>query len=597
MPSSRERMTQERVSPCSLWYRPSEDGSQWGIRHLRDGARSSVYAVPCSDLEGENTRTGQGMKVSDLLAFLTLTIGLSLGLGVVMAGAYRVDVARNWSERRCDPGVVALAGFFKPSTDPRTARQFSEDNWSFCQKEYVEEGIRAAAAVPSELADAEGAVVGAVRDIAAVIADVFFNLWQFCHEAYSTFMDRMKVTAKLAHNFMIQLHSIVGRLQAAALSIIFGLIGVITAYISATQLVLIVAIVIIGILIALQIILFFILLPISGLIITATAIVSVTVVAIATAIAAAMVAELFTPGACFAAGTRVMCGRGRGPVPIESIRIGDVLLDGGVVTAVHRFRVSEQLYSLDGVHVTGDHLIRVPECGSVLVRIREYRESKLLDTVPRLHDLWCLTTSSRRIPVQGTTSAHIFADWEEIPDMDTQAQRAWHDRVWRELNPGLAVPRHGSTELTAEAGVSPDCQIPTCSWWGVKQLRRAMDVRLGDYLYTRDGNRTLVVGIVEIAGDQVTDAVELWGAGSAQIVSIGSWVRERDGAVWRHPTKETVRELHPVRWRHFYTAAGEFQIGNGEWCMRDASDVGLSQLDQLVDDIVLESQEESSINI
>jgi hypothetical protein len=97
------------------------------------------------------------------------------------------------------------------------------------------------------------------------------------------------------------------------------------------------------------------------------------------------------------------------------------------------------------------------------------------------------------------------------------------------------------------------------------------------------------VGVVETAGDQVTDAVVLEdGVAGPQLVSVGSWVRECDGSVWRHPTKEAVRELHPVRWRHFYTAAGEFQIGSGAWAVRDASDVGLARLDTLVDDIVLE---------
>ena len=532
------------------------------------------------------------MKASDLAGILILTLFLGIGLAGITAASYRSDVTQNWDYYRCNPGVVALAGFFKPATDPRTASQFATDNWSFCQKEYVQDGIRAAAAVPKELAEAEGAVAGLVRDAASAVADVFFDVWKFCYSAYSTFMDRMKVVAKLAHNFMIQLHSIVSRLQASALSIIFGLIGVITAYISATQLVLIVAIVIIGILIALQIILFFILLPISGLIITVTAIISVTVVAVATAIAGAMVAELFTPGACFAAGTLVMRGRGAGPVPIERLRVGDVLLDGGVVTATHRFRVEEHLYDLDGVLVTGEHLIHVPERGSALVRVRDHEAARIVSYTPRKLDLWCLTTSTRRIPVQGRTGSHMFADWEEIPENDTHAQRAWHDRVWTELNPGWPAPRPAERELAAEAGVSPDCQIPVWSWWGRKRLKRAVDVRIGDYLYTRDGKLTPVVGVVEIAGDQVTDAVALPDRGGIQLVSIGSWVRNSSEDVWRHPTRETVRELHPVRWRHFYTAAGEFQIGSGAWSMRDASDIGLARIDRLVDDIVLGPREE-----
>jgi hypothetical protein len=560
------------------------------MSRLKDGAHSSVYDVPCSKQKGENTRTRQGMKLGDLLTFLTLTIGLTLGLGATMAAAYRVDVARNWEDRRCDPGVAAMAGFFKPSTDPRSATQFARDNWSFCQKEYVQDGIRAAAAIPKGLAEAEGAVVEVVRDIVSTVADVFFSTWNVVNEAYSTFMDRMKVVAKLMHNFMIQLHSIVERLQASILALVFGLMSLVKAFISTVQVVLIVAIVIIGILIALQIILFFLLLPISGLIITVSAIVSVVAVVISTAIAAAMVAELYTPGACFAGGTQILLGRGGGRSPIEAVRIGAVLVDGGVVTAVHRFYQAEQFYEIDGVRVTGDHLIQSNERGSELIRVRDHSDASL-DTACGVtpQSLWCLTTTTRRIPVQGRSSAHLFADWEEIPETDEGAQRAWHAQVWRALNPGQPLIPPRSTELAAEAGIAPDCRLPVASWIGRRQLRRAMDVRIGDWLYTREGRLTRVLGIVELAGDQVTDAISLRDPalmGEMQIVSVGSWVRAVTDTQWHHPRDPKV-ELHPVRWLHFYTAAGEFQIGRGAWTLRDASDVGLAQIGTLVDDVIL----------
>ena len=526
------------------------------------------------------------MKASQVFDILTLTLALSIGLGAVLAASFRTNIGRNWDAKRCDPGVVAMAGFFKPSTDSRTAAQFSRDNWSFCQKEYIQNGIRQAAAVPQELASAEGAVVGAVREIASTVADVFFDLWKFCYEAYSAFMDRMKGAAKLFHNFMIQLHSIVGRLQASALAIVYGLIAMINAYISATQLVLIVAIVIIGILIALQIILFFILLPISGLIISITAIISVTVVAIATSIAAAMVAEMFTPGACFATGTPVILADGS-TQSIETVKIGTKLRDGGFVTATHHFRMTERFWNLDGVRVTGDHLVQNPQSPTERIRVSYHAEARA-EAVAAEHDLWCLTTSLRRIPVQGTTSAHLFADWEEIADDDTAGKRAWYDSVWHTLNPGVPVVNPVTRALDSEAGVSPDCMIPVAGWFGYRRLRRAMEIKIGDWLYTRDGGTTQVLGCVEIAGDQSTDAVELPDpVHGPQLVSVGSWVRGRYEAVWRQPVDQRPRELHPTRWIHFYTEAGEFRIGSGGLAMRDASDVGLARIGELVDEVVL----------
>ena len=93
---------------------------------------------PCSNQVPENTRIGQ-----------------------------RDEGARpaHLSDIDCDPSVVPIAGFFKPSTDPRSATEFARDNWSFCQKEYVQDGIRTAMAVPKELAEAQAAVVGSMSDI------------------------------------------------------------------------------------------------------------------------------------------------------------------------------------------------------------------------------------------------------------------------------------------------------------------------------------------------------------------------------------------------------------------------------------------------
>jgi len=511
-----------------------------------------------------------------MLQFLTLTIGLSIGLAAIVAAAYRLDVGRNWEERRCDLGVVAMAGFFKPATDTRTATQFARDNWSFCEKEYVQNGIRAAAAIPKELADAEAAIAGVVGEVSSAVADVFFDLWKFCYEAYSSFMDSMKGAAKLFHNFMIQLHSIVGRLQGAALSIVYGLIALIVAYISATQLVLIVAIIIIGILIALQIILFFILLPISGLIITVTAIISVVVVAVATAIAAAMVSEMFTPGACFATDTPILVKGGT--VPIQRIRLGDRLADGGYVTAVHEFYLKESLWILDGIQVTGDHLVQDPDNSKNRIRVSAHSEAVSTSDSKRQR-LWCLTTSTRCIPVKGRLGALIFADWEEIDGSDTSSQYEWYCQVWRTLNPTSGVVQSPPARvLQSDAGLSPDCQVPVRGWFGPCS-KRADHIKIGDWLYT-DSGVTQVVGRVETAGDQITDAVEL----GSNLVSIGTWARQEKGR-WAPPTEQPVRDIHPDRWIHFYTTAGEFRIG--DWSVRDASDVGLANLSELVDKVIL----------
>jgi len=523
------------------------------------------------------------MSVKTLTQFLTLTIVLTVGLSAVVGAAFRVNVGANWEEQRCDSYVIPIAGFFKPAADPRTASQFSTDNWIFCQKEYVQNALRVAAEAPKALADANASTVGVVQDIASTVADVFFDLWKFCYETYSSFMDQMKVMGKLFHNFMINLYSITERLNASALSIIYALIALIITIINSIQVTLIVAIIVVGIILVLQIILFFMLMPISGLILTVTALVSVVVVAVTTAIAAAMVAELFSPGACFAKGTMVKLADGT-TRSIETIKLGDTVQGGGRVTAVHTFRGYDTFYVIHGIHVTGDHLVVDPEETTRRIRASDHPAAVKSSAPWFSRDLWCLTTTTRCIPCVSTVGIIQFADWEEISDSDITALTKWYNEVWSRLNGSRPPPRKvAEYVLNSEAGLSPDCLVPCMDWRGRRINKCIRDINIGDRVYDSDTTITMVVGKVVIAGDQSTDAVEIIGADGVQLVSCASWMKQ--GRLWK-PVSGVIRETHPVVWEHLYTHSGQFLIG-GNQLIRDASDVGLNGLRPLVDSIIL----------
>jgi hypothetical protein len=531
------------------------------------------------------------MRLDELVQFIALTIALTIGVAVSATTAFRANISANWAENRCSPGVVPIASFFKPSTDSRTPSQFAKDNWSFCQKRYVQDALNAAAAAPKELVAASEASVELIQDVAGVVADVFYDLWSFIHQAYSTFMDKMKGAAKLFHNFMINLHSIVDRLQASVLAIVFGLMSLIAAFVSSVQVVLIVAIVIIGILIALQILLFFVLLPIAPLIISMTALVSVVVIAVATAIAAAVVAETFTPGVCFTGDTRILMADGTHVKRIADIQVGDMLDGDTRVTAVHKFKSNDDIYNLYGIHVTGDHLVHDPVLTAVRYHPAATREDATVSTwLSGGTDLWCLTTTKRTIPcLTEAGSTLTFADWEEIPEEDDAGRVAWYGAVWRHLN-GSTGPIRPPTNrmLDSEAGFSPDCKIACRNWLGSRVWRRIMDVQIGDTVWINDTETTTVVGHVVLAGDQCTDAVAI-PEGEGALTTCGTWFWQ--SSVWSPATAFPVRELHPSRWHHLYTEAGTFVVAGSHW-VRDASDIGLDELRPLVEEVVLDRQQE-----
>jgi hypothetical protein len=518
------------------------------------------------------------MNLGGITELIFVTLILCIGLMGAAAAAFRVNIYENWDEKRCDPYVLPIAGFFKPFADKRTASQFARDNWSFCQKEYIQRALSTAAEAPKRIAAVAEGSVGIVGSMASAMADVFFDVWKVCYQAYAGFMERMKGVAKLFQNFMMNLYSIVEKLNAAVLSIIYALISYIILVIDSIQLTLIVTIIVIGIILILQILLFFLFMPISSLILTITAVIATVVVTVVTTIAAALVSELFAPGACFVTGTPVILHSGI-TKPIEEIRVGDRLRDGGLVTAFHEFWSDDPVYDIHGVGVTGDHLI--VDCGK-LIPVSEHRNAvrRPVSFWSRGQRLWCLTTTTRRIPCN---VAATFADWEEIPEEDEDSLVAWYEATWVHLNPGRPIPPPNAAHLDFEGGIAPNTMVACRDWLGRTVYRSISDIRVGDHVCSSETETTVVVGCVVLEGGMDNDSIMLPGVRGR--VSAATWILKE--GLWAPAcTNFPSTDEHPARWYHLYTKSGSFVLEGG-WRVRDASEVGLGELKRLVDSIVL----------
>lgn len=519
------------------------------------------------------------MNLGTLTQLVFVTMFLCVGLVSAVTVAQRVNISENWEEQRCDPFVAAFSSFYKPSTDPRSPSQFARDNWSYCQKRYIERAISAAAEAPRQMAAAAESNVSAVTGMVSTVADLFFEIWKVCHQTYASFMERMKSIAKLFRNFMVNLYAIVERMDAAVLSIIFGLISLIVTIINTIKMTILIAIIVIGIILVMQILMFYLFSPISGLILTVSAILAASAVVVLTTIATVFVSELFAPhGACFVTGTPVIMTGGI-TKPIESVRLGDILYDGGIVTACHEFWGNDPVYDVHGVGVTGDHLIL--ECGK-MIPVREHRNAvrRELTWLQRLQGgqpLWCLTTSTRSIQCN---VAATFADWEEIPESDEAALSAWYHAVWKKLNGEAVAP---PAPVSDEAGFTADTLVACRNLLGRRVYRRIADIRVGEYVFASETETTVVVGVVVSSGDLESDAVMLPGLEGR--VRGGTWVYKEPLWSAASATGEAAAD-HPVRWYHLYTKKGVFVLQGG-WQVRDASDVGLGAIHELVEATVL----------
>jgi len=114
---------------------------------------------------------------------------------------------------------------------------------------------------------------------------------------------------------------------------------------------------------------------------------------------------------CFAPDTQIIMADGVITKPITQIRIGDCLGDGAVVESTYMFSGEDtKMCRLFGVHVSANHYVLA---GKQMIQVGEHCAATDAETLPRL---WCLGTSTHRIPVQ-TGDMHLtFADYEESSD-------------------------------------------------------------------------------------------------------------------------------------------------------------------------------------
>jgi hypothetical protein len=209
---------------------------------------------------------------------------------------------------------------------------------------------------------------------------------------------------------------------------------------------------------------------------------------------------------CFAPDTLIPMQNGSRTF-IRSIRIGDILADGSTVTSTFVFdgAKTEMVY-LRGVHVSSNHSLLGP--GGIFV---EAGEHPLAIEAPCLSRLYCLSTSSNRIPVLTADRLEtlVFTDYEEScePAIIREAQAAAE----------TALNGHISTRYIPDfsLGIDPNASIEMRH--GFKPLSI---VTIGDRL--KSGK---VIGtVIESCKTCVRTPSGLI-LSAAQLVYNGSWVR------------------------------------------------------------------------
>jgi hypothetical protein len=489
----------------------------------------------------------------------------------------RTAVMQQWTTRRCELPVMTAAAFFKPDTDPRTATAFAIDNFQFCIKSYIDSFMNLFMAPIHAIFGQHLNAAGVAMDSVNTVRTIAKRLYDAFTTYVAQYFRRFNVAVYEISRIIQYLRMGINRGIAVAVSSIYAGIAMFRTMINTIQFVIKVVLIVCTILLILIILLFFVLFPAIPVILGTLAAIIALVVAMTSIIPGSIAndANDKKSGFCFAAGTLVRVQRADGTIgatAVQDLRNGDQLAEGaGRVTAVITMNGKGiPLYQLDGVYVSGTHLVKGLD-GRWKAVAHDVRATA---TAHESTVLYCFNTTSNTIPVCGKTGTVWCRDWEEIGNEDTKGQFLWNYVVSRQLHPGAdySVWRDNLREYVNVAAVGKDTLIKTVRGWV-----KIQHLRLHDRILDQTGQEQTVEGVVvaevenAVAAEPQTWKTELY----EWTATPGAWIK---GVSTVQSGNDVVEGMALI------TERGDFILWDNEAqkevVARDFTEVGYSSIHQ-----------------
>jgi hypothetical protein len=405
--------------------------------------------------------------------FLALTGILMSLLAYAVFSIEKNTIIRNWDKRRCDLPVMFGASYFKPSADSRTDTEFAQDNFSFCMKRRVTE-IMETLMVPFMLIfKGQMGVTGSIGSGLNIVQNIFSQIYQAFLSFLRPFYERYVAVAYQVMAITQHLKMAYQKINTIVLAFIYTGLTILRGMINVKDFIIKVVLIILGILVALVIILFFALAPFIGIIILPT------ITAIAAAGGGGAVGGM-ADAFCLAPETRIRMADGT-MKKVCDVVVGDSVAEGGVVQAViETTGQGVDLWSIgsggggggaDGQNLISSYHIVWDDVRNTWCFAKDH--SRSLASPEKRDRLWCLVTEKRVFELPGGI---LVRDWEELCDSDSEGNDAYEHLVARLLN-GL-----GDGTLVPDA------------------------IKLGKYFYKVNGRLVNILGQEQIA--QIGDTIQ-----------------------------------------------------------------------------------------
>lgn len=490
--------------------------------------------------------------------FIGLTSVLSYGVLYYFAKVNQKEVLAHWEDYNKNPFFIFfLAPLYKPDEDNRSRLQFAIDNFMNVLMSFADETMKVfmqpVMKIFKLLTDAIDETVNGLFNVRGLMK----VMWTRFNSITAGFMNRFQGTLTALRATFMKLQGAIGKTFAIAVGGIMSGLSALQAMFSVFDLVVNIILTILVILAAIFIWLPFILIPVIAIIIMTIQIIEES----GQGEKVTGMAGVF----CFEETTVVETKSGT--TTIERIVLGDQLSDGGVVSGVFRFEQdTDDMYELHGVNVSGSHIVYTADRTPVFVK--DHPNARKLPQKTR--KVYCLLTSTRRIPIHSAIGTLHFADWEEIEDDDV-ALAAWNKRVFGMLNPTKPYSMPTTAGLQSEAGFTAATLVMTPL--GPVDIK---GIYPGYIVLDENGNKTKVHGIVCLASSEVAESIPLQSGGE---MSVGTWVKT--DTTWTQAcgsgSKTNIRD---ALWYQLFTEAGTFQVVDGTNIIkaRDFTDVGSTEL-------------------
>jgi len=474
--------------------------------------------------------------------FLILNIALLIGFAFTIEFGTRHDILSHWGERRCDFNVILTSFMYKPADDTRSVAQFASDNFNFCvssmSTNYLENLFATLFKVLEKQMDAAKVMTSVFTVLRAQLNSIYAPFSSMMNK----FFNKFKQVGALCSRIFQHLYMAMKKAGATAIASVYVAISLQTAFINTIKLLINIIMIVLYILMGLAVIFFLPILPFLVLVL-------ITVSGIETAMPGSTgpMGSVF----CFAKDTPIIMSNGK-LQNIHSLKPGDILQEGILVQAVIEVP-SEDLYSLDGILVSGFHSLYHE---GDIIYVKDH--PRALPSRIREPTLWTLITNKREIPIMGAHGPLRFLDWDEIPD-SREAEAAWEEVV-----DGILNRSHYNTSMIPSSAPCLDPGIKVfVTQGGWRQLR---EVKIGDWI--RD-----YIGWTRVTG--ICHRIVNTGIGKDDNrITDGMWFLNDDGS-WSHP-RGPIRD---VVWKgmQLITESGTFRIQMNsfrEHIVRDFTDVG-----------------------